>query len=412
MEQTEALSEKYLSLRPYLNERQWRLLLAADSRAIGRGGVTLVSRASGVPRATIHIGLNELASPPDEIDMTAVRRPGAGRKKLRDTDPKLVEELMKLVDPATRGDPMSPLLYTTKSTRQLAKALKEMGHPVSHDVVANLLHEEGFRLQVNFKTREGSQNPDRNAQFEYLNKQVSQFLEADDPVISVDTKKKELVGNFHRVGQQWLPKGNPTEVNVHDFPSQATGKAIPYGIYDIKRNVGWVNVGIDHDTSEFAVESIRRWWLNDGRQAYPNAKRLMITADGGGSNSYRNRLWKKELCAFAIESNLEIVVCHLPPGTSKWNKIEHRLFSYITMNWRGQPLTSHEIILGLIRSTTTRTGLRVEATLDTGVYEKATKIDDKEMRTLPLQGHEFLGTWNYTVNGREYEDQSSSEGFI
>lgn len=405
MEPADALSAKYESIRPYLNERQWRLLLAADARSFGRGGVTLVSKASGVPRATIHIGLNELANPPNEIDPTVARSPGAGRKKLRDTNPTLVKDLLNLVDPATRGDPMSPLLYTTKSTRQLAKALKEMGHQVSHDVVANLLHEEGFRLQVNFKTREGSQNPDRNAQFEYLNQQVSQFLEADDPVISVDTKKKELVGDFHKAGQQWLPKGNPIEVNVHDFPSQATGKAIPYGVYDLKRNVGWVNVGIDCDTSTFAVESIRRWWSNDGKLAYPNAKRLMITADGGGSNSYRNRLWKKELCAFAVESKLEIVVCHLPPGTSKWNKIEHRLFSYITMNWRGQPLTSHEIILGLIRSTTTTTGLRVEAALDTGVYEKSIKIDDEEMRALPIQHHEFLGTWNYTVNGHAYESR-------
>lgn len=384
-------------MRPHLTERQWRLLLAAEARALGHGGVTRVSQASGATRATIHIGMKELDEPPISPDALRARRPGAGRKKLRETDPTLIEDLRSLVEPETRGDPMSPLLYTTKSTRQLASALKDAGHKVSHDVVDNILQEEGFSLQANAKTREGSTNPDRNAQFEYLNAQAKAHLEAGNPVISVDTKKKELVGEFKNAGQQWLPKGEPIEVNVHDFPSAAVGKAIPYGVYDLGRNVGWVNVGTDHDTAAFAVESIRRWWQHDGKAAYPTAKRLMITADGGGSNAPRNRLWRKELAQFAREEGLEITVCHLPPGTSKWNKIEHRLFAHISMNWRGQPLTSHQVVLGLISATTTRTGLKVKAALDLGAYATKITVSDEELKALSIRRHEFRGEWNYTI---------------
>lgn len=393
---SEALKRKVESIKPHLNERQWRLYLASEARSLGRGGVTQVASVSGVTRATIHIGLLELDGLP--LPPTQVRQSGGGRKKLRDKNPGLVKALRTLIDPETRGDPESPLLYTTQSTRQLSRALKTMGHSVSHDVVHNTLQEEGYSLQTNVKTREGSENPNRDAQFQYLNAQVKDHLESSQPVISVDTKKKELVGDFKNAGRQWRPKRRPHHVRVHDFPSDAIGKAIPYGVYDVAKNTGWVGVGTDHDTSEFAVQTIRRWWNNEGVFNYPDATRLLITADGGGSNGSRNRLWKRELCRFAEEANITITVCHLPPGTSKWNKIEHRLFSHISLNWRGQPLISHEVVVGLINGTSTTKGLTVNAELDKGNYPTKIKVSDQEMGTLPVVGHEVHPNWNYTIS--------------
>lgn len=397
MNPIESLSNKYKTIRPYLNEKQWRIYLATEAQSMGHGGVSRVSDASGATRATIHIGLKELEEQSVIIETQKVRRPGGGRKKLRDKNPQLVEELNRLVDAETRGDPMSPLLYTTKSTRQLARTLTDRGFPVSHDVVDKILREEGYSLQANAKTKEGSGNPDRDAQFRYINKQAIEHMERNEPVISVDTKKKELVGEFKNAGKEWLIEGQPTQVNVHDFPSAACGKAIPYGVYDISRNTGWVSVGTDHDTATFAVATIKRWWDIEGIVEYPNARRLLITADGGGSNGSRSRLWKKELADFAKESGLNISVSHLPPGTSKWNKIEHRLFSHISMNWRGRPLISHEVVVGLIGATTTTKGLRVRAELDERHYETEIKVSDEELKMLSIKRHEFRGEWNYTI---------------
>lgn len=386
-------------MRPHLDERQWRLYLASEVTALGRGGLTRVAAASGVAPVTIRAGLKELEESPisDLSTERRVRRAGGGRKKESEKDPTLLKDLEKLVSPETRGDPMSPLRYTTKSTRQLSSALKGMGHSTSHEMVANILNEQGYSLQANMKTKEGTDNPDRDAQFRYINKQAIDHMEKGQPVISVDAKKKELVGEFKNAGQEWLPGGQPTQVNVHDFPSMAIGKAIPYGVYDVHRNSGWVNVGTDHDTAAFAVATIKRWWYNDGMLAYPNAGQLFITADGGGSNGVRNRLWKRELAEFAEESGLKITVSHLPPGTSKWNKIEHRLFSHISMNWKGQPLVSHEVVVGLINATTTAKGLRVKAKLDEGLYPISLKVSDEEIQALPVQRHEFHGEWNYTI---------------
>jgi len=357
--ETEAVvAERFAILAPHLNERQRRLLVGVEARLLGRGGPSLVARATGVSRQTVYDALKELADPPPPTER--VRRPGGGRKRLQDTDPGLVEALDRMVDPDSRGDPMSPLRWTSKSTTQLAKALTAAGHPVSADVVGRLLREAGYSLQAAVKTREGNQHPDRDAQFRYLNEQVRSFGNRGLPVVSVDTKKKELIGEFKNAGKEWQPKGQPVEVNVHDFPEEA-GKAIPYGIYDVGRNEGWVSVGQDHDTAAFAVESLRRWWRGEGRAAYPDAHQLLISADGGGSNGYRARLWKYELGKWAQEEGLAITVCHLPPGTSKWNKIEHRLFAHISMNWRGRPLTSHEVVVDLIGATTTQQGLKVHA---------------------------------------------------
>ncbi|MGV8119089.1 MAG: ISAzo13 family transposase [Candidatus Xenobiia bacterium LiM19] len=397
MEPIESLTNKYRTIRPYLNEKQWRIYLATEAQSMGHGGVSRVSIASGATRATIHIGLKELEEPKVMAEMQKMRRPGGGRKKLRDKNPQLVKELNRLVDAETRGDPMPPLLYTTKSTRHLAKTLTDRGFPVSHDVVDKILREKGYSLQANAKTKEGSSNQDRDAQFRYINKQAIEYMEMNEPVISIDTKKKELVGEFKNAGKEWLPEGQPTQVNVHDFPSAACGKAIPYGVYDVARNTGWVSVGTDHDTATFAVSTIKRWWDTEGIIEYPNARRLFITADGGGSNGARNRLWKRELADFAQESGLHISVSHLPPGTSKWNKIEHRLFSHISMNWRGRPLISHEVVVGLIGATTTTKGLRVKAELDERRYETEIKVPDEEFRMLPIDRHEFRGEWNYTI---------------
>ncbi|MER6379880.1 ISAzo13 family transposase [Streptomyces sp. NPDC001127] len=390
------LAVKFMVLFPHLDERQQRLLMAAEARVLGHGGVRAVARAASVSETTVRKGVFELEA--GEEPLGRVRRPGGGRKRAADLDPGLRPALLALVEPDERGDPMSPLRWTVKSTRNLARELTRTGHKASADTVADLLREEGFSLQANAKTIEGSQHPDRDAQFHYLNEQARDHRDTGQPVISVDTKKKELVGEFKNNGRQWRPAADPVPVNVHDFADPQLGKAVPYGIYDLAADTGWVNVGTDHDTAAFAVESIRRWWSGQGRAAYPQATRLLITADAGGSNGYRTRAWKLELARFAAETGLTITVCHLPPGTSKWNKIEHRLFSHITMNWRGRPLTSHEVIVQSIAATTTRTGLRVRAELDTNTYPTGVQIGDAEMAALPLTRHPFHGDWNYAVH--------------
>jgi transposase len=392
------LKEKMTALLPYLNERQRRLFLAVEARALGHGGVVRVARATGVSRPTIQQGLRELAG--SVAPTERVRRVGGGRKSLAERNPALLTDLEALVDPDTRGDPMSPLRWTCKSTRQLAGALQERGHRVGYRTVAALLDQAGYSLQAAAKTLAGSQHPDRDAQFRYLNDQVKALLAAGQPVVSVDAKKKELVGTFKNGGREWQPQGQPEQVNVHDCPDKQVGKAIPYGVYDVGRNAGWVTVGRDHDTATFAVASLRRWWQAVGTGAYPGAERLLICADGGGSNGYRIRLWKVELQQFADASGLTVTVCHLPPGTSKWNKIEHRLFAHISMNWRGRPLVSHEIIVDLIGATTTSTGLRVQAELDPGQYPTKVKVSDDELATVHLTPHAFHGEWNYTVTPR------------
>jgi Rhodopirellula transposase DDE domain len=390
------LEAKFEAILPHLDERQRRLLLGAEARALGHGGIRAVARAAGVREATVSLGVSELEA--GEEPLGRARRPGGGRKRLVDLDPGLCPALLALVEPDQRGDPMSPLRWTTKSTRKLAAELTRQGHKVSADTVAGVLRAEGFSLQSNAKTIEGKQHPDRDGQFRYINEQVKRYQEAEDPVVSVDTKKKELVGPFSNGGTEWRPQGEPVKVRTHDFPDSELGKAIPYGVYDLAADTGWVSVGTDHDTAAFAVETIRRWWQNVGQGDYPSARRLLITADCGGSNSNRTRAWKTELAALAAETGLEITVCHFPPGTSKWNKIEHRLFSHITMNWRGRPLTSHEVIINTITATTTATGLTVHAELDTGGYETGVKISNRQMKALPLTRHDWHGDWNYTLH--------------
>ena len=397
-----AVQRRIAALWPHLNERQRRLLLGAEARELGWGGVTAVAQAAGVSRTTVTLAVSDVESSP-KLPEARSRRAGGGRKSALQKDPALAAALDALVDPATRGDPESPLRWTCRSTRNLAAALTAAGHPVSERTVAALLTRDGFSLQANAKTAEGRQHPDRDGQFSHLNAAVRECLASGDPVVSVDTKKKELVGadpGYRNNGREYQPKGRPVRVGVHDVPDPAVPKAVPYGIYDLAANTGWVSVGSDHDTGQFAVESIRRWWEHVGRPAYPAADRLLITADGGGSNGYRLRLWKRELADLATQTGLAITVCHFPPGTSKWNKIEHRLFSQISMNWRGQPLTSHEVIVNLIAATTTRTGLTVRAELDASTYEKGIKITDREMRQLETQHltrHDFHGDWNYCV---------------
>lgn len=392
------LTVKFAALFPHLDERQRRLMMGAEARVLGHGGVRAVARAAVVSETTVRKGVLELET--GEEPLGRVRRPGGGRKRVADLDPGLRPALLALVEPDERGDPMSPLRWTVKSTRTLAEELARAGHKVSADTVADLLQEEGFSLQANAKTLEGGRHADRDAQFRYLNEQARVHRDAGQPVISVDAKKKELVGEFKNSGRQWRPAGDPAPVNVHDFADPKLGKAIPYGVYDVTANTGWGNVGTDHDTAAFAVESIRRWWSGQGQAAYPQATRLLITADAGGSNGYRTRAWKLELARLAAEMGLTITVCHLPPGTSKWNKIEHRLFSHITMNWRGRPLTSHEVIVQSIAATTTRTGLRVMAELDTNTYPTGVAVDDAEMAALPLTRHLFHGEWNYALHPR------------
>jgi len=393
----EILAEKFAVVLPHLDERQRRILLAAEARALGRGGVSLVARAAGVSRQTIHTALKELDAPPAPAG-GRVRRPGGGRKRLAERDPGLADALDALVEPTSRGDPESPLRWTTKSTRNLADTLTEGGHPASHTLVAGLLREQGYSLQATRKTLEGAQHPDRDAQFRYINDTARGDLDQGLPVVSVDTKKKELVGHFANKGRERQPTGAPVEVNVHDFPDPQLGKAVPYGVYDLGANSGWVNVGTDHDTAAFAVATLRRWWERVGQVAYPAATRLLVTADAGGSNGYRLRLWKVELARLAAETGLAVTVCHLPPGTSKWNRIEHRLFSHISTNWRGRPLVSHEVIVDLIGATTTRTGLTVHAELDRRSYPKGVKVADAALAAVPLSRHEFHGEWNYTID--------------
>lgn len=388
-----------------MDERLTRLWAAAEAKALGHGGAAAVSRATGIRGKRIWMGrkdLDELARhPPQEpARKQRVRRPGAGRKPLPETDPALVKDLESLIDPVTRGDPESPLRWTCKSAAKLAQALRKMGHEVGETSVRRLLKELGYSLQANAKVREGTSHPDRNAQFEYINAQAEAFLAANEPVISVDTKKKELVGDYKNAGREWQPKGQPERVQVHDFIDREIGKAIPYGVYDLGRDEGWVSVGIDHDTADFAVNSILQWWKTMGSKAYPDAGRLLITADSGGSNSSRSKLWKLGLQDFADATGLDVTVCHFPPGTSKWNKIEHRLFSQISMNWRGRPLLSHQTVVSLIAATKTRTGLRVRARLDRAAYPLGVEVTDVELKKLKLRAHAFHGDWNYTVSSR------------
>lgn len=392
----ESFARKYALLRGHLDERQRRLVLGAEAADLGRGGIKAVADATGVHPDTVARGVREIQA--DQQPSARVRAPGGGRKKLTQQDPGLAAALAGLVDPGTRGDPMSLLLWTTKSTRKLADALTSMGHPVSDRTVAKMLRDQGFSLQSNTKAIEGRQHEDRDAQFQYLADQVATHVGAGQPVISVDSKKKELVGDFKNAGREYRPKGQPERVNVHDFPDKDLGKAIPYGIYDMSANTGWVTVGTDHDTSAFAVSTLRQWWDTVGVHRYPDATQLLITADGGGSNGYRIRAWKMELATLAAETGLEITVCHLPPGTSKWNKIEHRLFSQITMNWRGRPLKTHQIIVDLISSTTTETGLTVQCVLDTEQYPLGVKYTTYDIESLPMKRHEFHGEWNYTLS--------------
>jgi len=394
---TELIKTRFESIAPFLDERLRRIFAAAEAMAIGYGGPSIVSREIGVSRAAIALGLKELKAP-EKPDTQRIRKKGGGRKRATDKDPTLREDLERLLESATRGDPESPLLWTCKSVRKLSGELNQMGHKASHNLVAELLKDMGYSLQANQKTLEGSSHPDRNAQFEFINSKVKDYQANEQPVISVDTKKKELVGDFKNAGRELRPKGDPQKVRVHDFLIPELGRASPYGVYDITDNVGWVNVGIDHDTSAFAVESIRGWWHTMGRERYPVAKQLLITADGGGSNGYRVRLWKLELQKLANETGLSISVSHLPPGTSKWNKIEHRLFSFITQNWRGKPLVTHEVIVNLIAATSTKKGLQVRCQLDTNTYPKGIKISDELMANINIERDSFHGEWNYTIS--------------
>lgn len=400
MDSFEHIRTKLTTLWPLLDERTRRLTAASEAIAIGHGGVSLVSRACGLSRKAITKGIQEIESgtmPPAGY----VRNPGAGRKKITENNPRLMAALQLHIEPDTRGDPESPLRWTCKSTRSLAAQLTGERHPVSHMKVAQLLHEMGYSLQGNRKTEEGDDHPDRDAQFQHINAKVKHSLANGSPVISVDTKKKELVGNYENGGAQWLPKKQPTKVQGHDFPHPSIPRAYPYGIYDLGRNAGFVNLGTDHDTGAFAVASIRGWWRHEGRKLYSDATELLITADGGGSNGSRLRLWKLELQKLSDETNLSISVCHFPPGTSKWNKVEHRLFSFISSNWRGEPLRDYETIVRLISKTKTAMGLTVSCRLDRRKYPVGRKVTDKEMLTINLEREDFHGEWNYTIRPRE-----------
>jgi len=390
------IRKRFTSLSPHLNERERRLFAATEARTAGYGGIAAASAATGVAVSTIGRGLKEL-SVLDTLAPDRVRRPGGGRKLLVEKDATLLDDLLALVEPSERGDPMSPLRWTCKSLSQLTAALVAQGHRIGRTVVGELLHKQKFSLQANRKTREGDSHPDRNAQFIHINGSVKAALAAGQPVISVDTKKKELVGDFKNAGQAWRPQGEPEEVRVHDFLIKELGRAVPYGVYDLAANAGWVSVGVNHDTAAFAVQTIRRWWAEVGSARYPDATRLVITADGGGSNGSRVRLWKRELQRLADELGIEIAVHHLPPGTSKWNKIEHRLFSFITMNWKARPLVSYRVIVDLISATTTDTGLTVRCELDSADYPKGIVVSDREMDGLNISRDAFHGEWNYTM---------------
>jgi hypothetical protein len=396
-----AIKQRYTLMQPVFNERSRRRWLAAEAQALSRGGIAAVTQATGSAPNTIRAGLRELASeqkqqqaplPPERI-----RRPGGGRKALTDKDTTLQADLDCLIEPVTRGDPISPLRWVCKSVRKLSATLQDRGHQVHYTTVTKLLHHAGFRLKTNRKTAEGTKHPDRNGQFHYISNQAIAFQETGQPVISVDSKKRELIGNYANKGEEWEPPGHTTDVNTHDFPDKELGKVTPYGVYDLKKNEGWVSVGIDHNTAQFAVNSIRRWWHEMGQERYPKVTKLLITADAGGSNGYRTRLWKYELQQLVNELRMPITVCHFPPGTSKWNQIEHRLFSFISQNWRGRPLLSRAIVVELIGNTTTQAGLKVKAALDERQYAKGIKISDQEMVTLNIKKHDWHGEWNYTI---------------
>lgn len=401
MQDTTQLERRFAQLAPHLDERLRRLWAAAEASALGFGGAVAVERCTGVSRRAIRVGSRELAAPKPDASMAVgrerIRRAGGGRKKATEKNPRLLASLLALVEPATRGDPENPLRWTSKSVRHLAAELKRQGMKASHQLVAELLMAEGYSLQANVKIREGGTHPDRNAQFEHINERIRVAQAEGQPVISVDTKKKELVGDFKNSGREWHPKGQPEAVRVHDFIIPEMGRANPYGVYDLAHNQAWVSVGTDHDTAAFAVGTIRRWWESMGSALYPNATRLHITADGGGSNGSRNRLWKRELQALADDTGLRIEVTHLPPGTSKWNKIEHRLFSFISQNWRGKPLISHEVIVQLIAATTNRKGLTVRAEVDPSSYPPGLKVSDDEMASLRIEPASFHGEWNYAL---------------
>jgi hypothetical protein len=397
-----SVRQKYEALAPLLHERARRCWAACEALSLGRGGISLVAAATDLSRPMIRRGIAELQAGdnnPGEVhpNQTRIRRPGGGRHSMSTTDRTLLQDLKRLIDPATRGDPMSPLLWTCKSMRNLADALLGLGHNLSHQTVGRMLVDLGYSLQANRKTEEGQDHPDRDAQFEHINAKVRSFQRRGQPVVSVDTKKKEIVGNYKNSGHEWEPRGRPRRVKSRDFPDKELGKVAPYGVYDLTVNEGWVNVGISHDTAAFAVESVKRWWCRMGHSVYPEAKELLITADAGGSNGNRNRLWKVCLQGLADETGLRIVVCHFPPGTSKWNKIEHRMFCHITENWRGHPLVSRAVVVNLIGSTKTRAGLRVEAELDSNTYEKGIKITDEEMDAVRLKKDKFHGDWNYRI---------------
>lgn len=407
METTESVARKYRALEDKLDEAALRVWAAAEARSIGRGGVSVVAKAAGISRTTIYAGIAELQK--KEAKTTAIRNasnrrvraPGGGRKKLVEKDATLLPDLDGLVEPTARGDPQSPLRWTCKSTTRLTEELIRMGHRVSQRTVCDLLGQLDYSLQSTRKTREGSNHPDRDAQFGFIARLVARFQEAGDPVISVDTKKKELVGDFKNGGREWRPKGKPEEVRVHDFVDLELGKVAPYGVYDVTANQGWVSVGIDHDTAEFAVESIRRWWREMGQPLYPEARRLLITADGGGSNGYRVRLWRVQLQKLADELSMSIHVSHFPPGTSKWNKIEHRMFCHITNNWRGRPLVSRQVVVNLIGNTTSKTGLRIRSELDPNMYASGIKVSDEELASIAIDRDDFHGEWNYRISSRK-----------
>jgi hypothetical protein len=406
MSNLETIATKYALLYPVLDERLCRLWAASEAVALGHGGIAVVTAATGIDRKRIARGIRDLetlaqAPAVEKPRSRRLRRPGGGRKSASERDHTLLTDLEALVEPVTRGDPQSPLRWTCKSLQKLAAELRTLGHRISHETVRQLLQQLDYRLQATRKTREGSAHPDRNAQFEYINAQAEAFHAAGEPVISVDTKKKELVGDFKNGGREWRPTGEPEAVRVHDFPDKELGKAIPYGVYDLGENAGWVSVGTDHDTAAFVVHSILEWWQQMGRASYPQATQLLMTADGGGSNGSRCRLWKTELQRLADATGLQVTVCHFPPGTSKWNKIEHRMFCHITQNWRGRPLVSHEAIVNLIGNTTTAKGLRIRAALDTNPYPTGIKVSDEELAAVQRIPASFHGDWNYTILPRK-----------
>ena len=404
----EGLAGFFSFVNDYLDEKQRRLVAGAMARMLGRGGPTRVTEASGLSRNTVIAGTKDVDSGRQPSDR--VRAEGGGRPKLIDVDPELLVDLDDLVEPDARGDPMSPLRWTLKSTRQLAKALVEMGHQISNWTVGQLLHDMGYSLQATAKTVEGAQHPDRDGQFRYINDHALQRLGANEPVISVDTKKKELVvGKKANGGKEWQPKGKPEAVDDHDFPDPDVPKAIPYGVFDIGANEGWVSVGDDHDTAAFAVNAIRRWWQTMGAQRYPQARRLMVTADAGGSNGYRNRLWKLELARLSEDTGLDITVCHYPPGTSKWNKVEHRMFSFVTINWRGRPLTSYQTIVELVAATTTETGLKIRAEWDQGFYPTGTEVTEQQLLASNVQPHDWHGEWNYDLPAKPQKKRTTTK---